>query len=140
MILINTEEKLNMKCEKYNDLVKDLKFKNSEGTMKILNERIENAIDKLEEPMLYYEELICYLKKEEALVGTYTFLSIAYAILVGTLSIILTKEDIGILILLGIACVIIVVIAIVSMYRNRKQWFVLNLLMLRYEKLKGKNK
>lgn len=79
-------------------------------------------------------------KKEEALVGTYTFLSIAYAILVGTLSIILTKEDIGILILLGIACVIIVVIAIVSMYRNRKQWFVLNLLMLRYEKLKGKNK
>lgn len=65
MILINTEEKLNMKCEKYNDLVKDLKFKNSEGTMKILNERIENAIDKLEEPMLYYEELICYLKKKK---------------------------------------------------------------------------
>ena len=59
MILINTEEKLNMKCEKYNDLVKDLKFKNSEETMKILNERIENAIDKLEEPMLYYEELLC---------------------------------------------------------------------------------
>lgn len=45
-----------MKCEKYNDLVKALKFKNSEETMKILNERIENVIDKLEEPMLYYEE------------------------------------------------------------------------------------
>lgn len=65
-------------------------------------------------------------------------MSIAYAILVGTLSIILTKEDLGMLILLGIACIIIVVIAIVSMYRNRKQWFVFSLLMLRYEKLKEK--
>lgn len=52
-----------MKCEKYNDLVENLKFKDSKEFMDVLNKRIDKAVSESGDPVLYYEELICYLKK-----------------------------------------------------------------------------
>lgn len=129
-----------MKCKKYDDLIKDLKFENSEETMQTLNERIEEMITGVEEPMLYYEELICYLKKEESLSEAYTLVSIGYAILIGITSAIINELCKGFIIGLLIACILVGIAGMRSLKQGRRCGFVLNLLMLRYEKLKDEIK
>lgn len=129
-----------MKCKKYDDLIKDLKFENSKETMQTLNERIEEAIAGVEEPMLYYEELICYLKKEESLSEAYTLVSIGYAILIGITSAISNELGKEFIIGLLIACILVGIAGMRSLKQGRRCGFVLNLLMLRYEKIKDEVK
>lgn len=127
-----------MKCEKYNDLVENLKFKDSKEFMDVLNKRMDKAVSESGDPVLYYEELICYLKKDECLSEAYTLLSIGYAIFIGIIATFINEFGNICLLLAIILFIVIALLALDSSKKGLQRGFVLNLLMMRYEKLNDK--
>lgn len=126
-----------MKYKNYNYLIKNMKAHDEQEMYEIVNRRIDKLISNSENSKMTLEALISCFEGASNVSEGISYISIAYALLVGLFSFgSMENRIIRFVMVVLIASVALALFGLYSYKKGQRQGFILNVLKFRYEDIK----